>query len=98
MCFFIIYSHFLSSDINKKYKFTYDNLLESLKGKKIREYTLPSIIKFDSYGEIFEILRLTFDMYPKEYEKSKDKIINYLRENIKGNKFIIDQKIIEVTS
>ena len=83
--------------INSEYEFTYDNLLKLLEGKKIREYTFPSIIKFNSYEELFEILRLSFDMYPEKYEKLKDKIISYFKENLKGNQFIIDQKIIEVT-
>jgi hypothetical protein len=72
-------------------------LLKLLEGNKIREYTFPSVIKFNSYEELFEILRLSFDLYPKEYEKLKDKIVGYFRENLKGNQFIIDQKIIEVT-
>jgi SAM-dependent methyltransferase len=83
--------------INSKYEFTYDGLLKLLEGNKIREYTFPSVIKFNSYEELFEILRLSFDLYPKEYEKLKDKIVGYFRENLKGNQFIIDQKIIEVT-
>ena len=83
--------------VNSEYEFTYDNLLKILEGKKIREYTFPSVINFNSYEELFEILRLSFDLYPKEYEKLKDKIISYFKENIKGNQFIIDQKIIEVT-
>ncbi len=83
--------------IDSEYEFTYDNLLKLLEGKKIREYTFPSVINFNSYEELFEILRLTFDLYPEEYEKLKYKIIGYFKKNLKGNQFIIDQKIIEVT-
>lgn len=82
--------------IDSKYKFTYEELMELLKEKEFKEYTLSSAIKFDSHEDLFETLRLSFDSYPTEYEKSKDKMIRYLKENIKSNKFIIDQKIIEV--
>ncbi len=82
--------------INSEYKFTYDELLELLKDKKFKEYTLPSVIKFDSYDDLFETLRLSFDAYPSEYERARYNMIKHLKENIKGNKFIIDQKIIEV--
>ena len=83
--------------INKKYEFTYDSLLKTLKGKKIKEYTLPSAMKFSSFEDLFKTLKLSFDSYPKQYEKSKKKIIEYLKENLKGKRFIIDQKIIEVS-
>jgi len=57
--------------IGEDYNFTYDELKELLKEKKIREYTLPSTINFTSYEDLFEILRISFDAYPDEYEKLK---------------------------
>ena len=79
-----------------KYVFTYDELLGLLKGRKFREYTFPSKVKFSSFEDLFETLRLSFDALPKEYQKIRDKIIEYLKNNIKGDSFVIDQKIIEV--
>ena len=35
--------------IDSEYEFTYDNLISLLEGRKIREYTFPSVINFDSY-------------------------------------------------
>ena len=85
-----------SNLINKEYKFTYDELKEILEGKDVREYTLSSAVTFSSYEDLFEVLRISFYAYPKEYEELKDEMIKYFRENVKGNSFIIDQKIIEV--
>ena len=78
------------------YTFTYDELIKLLKGKRVKEYTLPSAIHFQSYEGLYETLRLSFDSYPKEYEQLKDDVITYLKMNVRGNNFIIDQKIIEV--
>jgi len=85
-----------SNLINKEYIFTYDELMNLIKGKKFREYTIPSSIYFSSYEDLFETLRISFDHYPKEYENLKNEMINYFKEHIKGNSFIVDQKIIEV--
>ena len=87
-----IFSEFLG----EKYVFTYDELMNLIKDSKFREYTIPSTIHFNSYDELFETLRITFDHYPKEYEKMKDKMIKYLENHIKGSSFNVDQKIIEV--
>jgi SAM-dependent methyltransferase len=78
------------------YVFTYDTLHKVLQGKKIREYTTQASLSFSSYEDLYETLRLSFDLYPKEYEEQKDKVLNWLKTNIKGDKFFIDQKIIEV--
>ena len=87
---------FFSKLIGESYKFTYDELLEILKGRNTKEYTLPSEIRFSSFDELFDTLRLSFDNYPKEYQKLKPQIMEYFEKNIRGEKFIIDQKIIEV--
>lgn len=78
------------------YKFTYDESMDLLKGKRIREYTVPSTIKFKNFEDLYQTLKISFDAWPKEYKDLKSKIIKYFKKNIKGNKFIIDQKIIEV--
>lgn len=85
-----------SKMIKSKCIFTYEELISLLKNKKYKEYSLPSTINFDTYNDLFDTLRLSFDTYPIEYEKFKKEIIKYFEENIKGKKFVIDQKIIEV--
>jgi len=82
--------------IGSKYIFTYDSLLKLLTGEKHREYTVPSTILFADYEDLFITLKLSFDTYPEEYESLKSRVIEYLKKQVKGNKFIIDQKIIEV--
>lgn len=86
-----------SNMINESYKFTYDILKSHLKNQKVTEYTIASNLGFESYEDLYETLKLSFDLYPKEYIENKDKVINWLKENIKGDKFFIDQKIIKVT-
>lgn len=85
-----------SKMINSPYTFTYDILLEALQGKEIKEHVLSSEIQFSSFEELFNTLRLSFDNCPAGYQKFKANIINYLRQNITNNEFIIEQKIIEV--
>jgi len=87
---------FFSELVGEKYKFTYDELLKILKGREIREYTLSSEIRFSSFEELFDTLRLSFDNYPDKYEKFRAEIIEYFKKNIRGKKFILDQKIIEI--
>ncbi len=83
--------------IHKPYVFTYEILKEKLSGLKIKEYTTQASLNFSSYEDLYETLRLSFDLFPKEYEENKEKVIAWLSSNIKGDKFFIDQKIIEVT-
>ncbi|MFA5048092.1 MAG: methyltransferase domain-containing protein [Patescibacteria group bacterium] len=80
-----------------KYDFTYNELKRLLQGNNFREYALPSVIEFKTFDELHEVMRLSFDTHPEEYEKFKNKIVEYLKKNIKGNRFIIDQKIFEVS-
>jgi SAM-dependent methyltransferase len=87
-----------SKIINAPYVFTYDQLIELLRSRRTREYTAQSSISFDSLDELYEILKISFDAYPQEYQANKSKMLNHLRENVKGNKFFIDQKIIEATA
>lgn len=85
-----------ASMLGATYKFTYDELMKLLRGRKTKEYTLPAVIDFNSYEDLYETLRLSFDSYPVEYQELKDKVIQYLKTNVRGGQFIIDQKIIEV--
>ena len=85
-----------SKILDIKYEFTYDELKKLLQGKNFKEYTLPSVINFKTYEELHEILKLSFDTYPEEYEELKPQIIEYFKKNVRGKKFVIDQKIFEV--
>jgi len=83
--------------ISKGYEFTYDHLNSILEENfRKREYTVPSTIGFTSPEDLFETLRISFDNYPEEYEQHRQEMLDYMRRNIPGNKFKIDQKIIEV--
>lgn len=86
-----------SSMIDESYIFTYDSLKKGLKDFKFSEYTVRSSLNFSSYEDLFETLRLSFDLYPNQYQEQRDNVIQWLRNNVRGNKFSIDQKIIEVS-
>ena len=81
--------------LGKSYSFTYDEVRGLLTGKKLREYTIPSELRFDSHEDLFETLRIVFDNYPEEYERHRSSMLDYIRRNIRGGKFRIEQKIIE---
>jgi len=81
--------------LGEPYTFTYDELQGILEGKSLREYTVPSEIRFTSHEDLFATLRLVFDNYPAEYERLKSSMTDYMRRNLHGNKFRIEQKIIE---
>lgn len=82
--------------IEKPYTFTYDILRNELDGFRVREYTTQASLSFNSHDDLYEALRLSFDLFPKEYEENKERVVSWLRDNVKGDKFFIDQKIIEV--
>jgi len=82
--------------INEPYVFTYDKLKDVLSGYHTREYTAQASLSFQSYEDLYEAMRLSFDLYPKQYEEQRGKIIEWLKDNVKSDKFFIDQKIIEV--
>ncbi|MBD3252607.1 methyltransferase domain-containing protein [Candidatus Pacearchaeota archaeon] len=83
--------------INKKYLFTYDEVYELIKNHKIREYTSPTEVNFDSFEDLFETLKLIFDNHEEEYKNNKEKLIDYFKRNLKAGKFVVDMKILEVT-
>ena len=83
--------------INTPYTFTYDILKNELNDYRVREYTAQASLSFTSYEDLFESMRLSFDLYPKEYEENKENVVNWLKENVMGDTFFIDQKIIEVS-
>lgn len=85
-----------ASFIDKPYTFTYDILKAELKGYTTREYSTQASLSFRSYEDLYETLKLSFDLYPTEYEANRERVIEWLKPNIKGDKFFIDQKIIEV--
>ena len=82
--------------INEPYTFTYDRLKICLADFKTREYTTQASLSFKSPEDLYEAMRLSFDLYPKEYEENKEKVVEWLSKNIVGDTFFIDQKIIEV--
>ena len=84
---------YFSKLINKPYVFTYDELKEILFEYKIEEVSLKSRLLFKSEEELFNALRLSFDVYPNEYKINKEKIKAYFRKNIK-DEFIINQKVL----
>ncbi len=89
--------HAFGGMIGIPYEFTYDILMRELKDKRIREYTTQASLDFKSFEDLYEAMRLSFDLYPKEYEENREGVISWLKNNIKGNKFFLDQKIIEVS-
>lgn len=88
---------YFAEQIGSPYHFTYDELRRHLTGRDIKEYTVPSTIRFSSPEELFETLRLSFDNYPTEYEGLKSQLLEYFSKNVPGGTFTIDQKIIQVT-
>lgn len=83
--------------IHQPYDFTYDILKNELNNYRSREYTTQASISFASYEDLYEALRLSFDLFPKEYQENKERVIQWLQNNVKGDRFFIDQKIIEVS-
>ncbi len=86
-----------ASFIAKPYTFTYDTLKQELRGFNTKEYTTQASLSFSSYDDLYEALKLSFDLYPAEYKTNRENVIAWLKKNIAGDKFFIDQKIIEVT-
>jgi SAM-dependent methyltransferase len=70
------------SEITKKPLIsTYDILKDSaLKNFHLTEHTLPAKIFFNSYEDLYESMRLFFDIYPKEFEENKSEIISWLKK------------------
>lgn len=85
-----------ASIINEPYTFTYDKLKQCLSEYKTREYTTQASLSFESPEDLYETMRLSFDLYPRKYEENREKVIDWLSKNVVGDKFFIDQKIIEV--
>jgi SAM-dependent methyltransferase len=86
-----------SGFIKKPYVFTYDILKKELESYNVKEYTLKSSLNFSSHNDLYDTLKLSFDLYPIEYKEQKTNIIKWIKDNIKGNSFFIDQIIFEVT-
>ncbi|MCH9621996.1 MAG: hypothetical protein S4CHLAM20_14290 [Chlamydiia bacterium] len=81
---------------NTSCSFTYLKLKECLEDYNFEEYTLASSVKFESFEELYENLRLFFDLYPNEFNRHKREIIDWLKKNIKDNSLDMDQKFIVV--
>lgn len=89
---------YLSKLIGEKYNFTYDKLIKILDDLNVnyKEHGTISEISAESPEELFEIIRICFDNYAKEYEENKAKMVEYFRDKVKSGKFIVEQKIVEV--
>lgn len=82
------------SKITKKpFVFTYDILINELKKFKYKEKFVDTKIFFKNYEELYNSLRLFFDLIPCEYLNNKEKIINWLSCNIKKRMFKMRQKL-----
>ena len=55
-----------SKMIGKEYLFTYDEVHKLLSEYDIKEYSYPSEIHYRDLNDLFEVLRITFDHYPKD--------------------------------
>ena len=85
-----------SSITNTSWTFTYHRLKEQLKNCTYEEYSIESCINFKIPEELYESVRLFFDVYPVEFNEHKREIIKWMEENIQNNIFKMDQKIIVV--
>lgn len=83
--------------IGVPYTFTYEKLRNVLVGEQLREYTTQASLSFTSPEDLYETLKLSFDLYPKEYAEHRDEVVAWLTSNVKGDRFYIDQKIIELS-
>lgn len=90
------YLEFYKSLADKRWEPTFVRLKAVLSGRKYKEYRFPVSYYFDSYEELYNMLKLIFNRFPEDYLKNKTALISYLQENIKGEVFIVEQKIIEV--
>ncbi len=85
--------HAISKITKKTFTFTYDILVNALKKFKCKEQFVDTEIFFKNHEELYESLRLFFDLLPKEYENNKGMIVNWLSHNIKGKSFKMKQKL-----
>lgn len=81
---------------DRSFEFTYDILMKNLKGYSVVEHSIDVAVKYADYENLYESLRLFFDLFPIEYQNHRNEIVDWLRNNIEGN-FIMNQKILEVT-
>jgi SAM-dependent methyltransferase len=76
------------------FTYTYDLLKHVLQHRIYEEHTVETYITFDSHANLYEYLRLFFDLFPNEYSANREKITRWLKNNINGHKFYINQKVI----
>lgn len=91
------YLELYRSLLKKSWTPTFIRIKAALSGKSYKEYVFPVIYNVRSYDELYDRLKLAFNRYPEEYQKYKPELINKLRESIKGQEFIVNHTIIEVT-
>lgn len=83
--------------IKDRYDFTYDDIKKYLQGKHITEKTIASSVSFNSIDELYSTLQICFDNYPDEYCRYREKIIKSLKDIVKNNRFVVNQKILVVS-
>lgn len=79
-----------------KCNFTYFKIKDLLKPIQHTEYSLETSLEFSNYEQLYENIRLFFDLFPDEFNSHRNKIISWLRINIRNNKLNMDQKILVV--
>ncbi len=85
---------FFSEITKRPLIFTYDLLKNAIiKNYHVVEIPLPTKVFFDTYEDLFERLRLFFDLFPEEFEENKSSIISWLKKNVAVGEFCMNQKI-----
>ncbi|MBU0535618.1 MAG: class I SAM-dependent methyltransferase [Nanoarchaeota archaeon] len=95
--FEVLRNHNQPTEKLPKYTFTYHRLMEALNGRKFKEHVVPTAVSFSSPVDLFETLKISFDNYPGTYDLMKGTMVAYIKDNLRGDRFYIDQKIIEVS-
>lgn len=78
------------------FTYTYDLLTRALRHHNhiYQEYTVEAYITFNSHKNLYEYLRLFFDLFKNEYSENQEKITTWLENNIHGDKFYMNQKVV----
>jgi len=91
---------FFSSLIDIEYIPTYltlKNILEDNFSVIKKESSFTTFVNFDTGEDLYNILRLSFDLHTEEYKKYKKEIEEFITENFLNNVFEIEQKMLVVS-
>lgn len=81
---------------NTECNFTYSRLKNILRNFNYEEFSLESKLYFENHEQLYENIRLFFDLFPDEFNFYKAKIVDWLKQNIKNDALHMDQKIFVV--